>query len=226
MHTLKAALMHWPCPAGSDDRAAVAKLEALRPLVEGRKVALVGNAQSLFEGESGAEIEGSAIVARLNFGVVRSEAHQGRRTDILFFATKMKRATAMRLFGCRTFVWGSPRRLFIDLRFLLHPNELAFVPLDDADRLAVRLGARPSTGLVALHLLLNRLGAGEVRLYGFDWKQTPTFYEDSILRNVHDWEAEAALVHEWAQRMPQRLIIRSPDPLQPAFPSSAVPQPG
>jgi hypothetical protein len=226
MQALKAALMRWPCRAGSDDRAGIAKLETLRALVEGKTVALVGNAQSLFDGEFGTEIEAAAIVARMNFGAVRCEAHQGRRTDILFFATKMKRAEAMRVFGCRTFVWASPKRLFIDVRFLVHRKEIAFVPLADADRLAVRLGARPSTGLVALHLLLNRLGAGEVRLYGFDWKQTPTFYEDSILRNVHDWEAEAVLVHEWAQSMPQRLIIRSPNRLQPALPSSAVPQPG
>jgi hypothetical protein len=225
-HALKTALMRWPCPAGSDDAAAIAKLASLRPLVAGKTIALVGNAQSLFDAEFGAEIEAAGIVARLNFGGVRSEIHQGKRTNILFFATKMKRATAIRLFGCRRFVWGSPKRMFIDYRFLLHPGEIAFVPFADADLLAERLGARPSTGLVALHLLLNRLGAGEVRLYGFDWKRTRTFYEDGILRNVHDWEAEAALVQEWAQSMPDRLIIRCPDRFQPAPPSSAVPQPG
>jgi hypothetical protein len=208
-YALKVALMRWPSAAGSDDSAAIRKLAEFRQLFEGKTIALVGNAASLFAAEFGAEIESSAVVARLNFGVVRSEIHQGRRTDVLFFATKMKRAQALRLFGCRTFIWGSPKRLFIDLRFLLHPKELAFVPFADVNLLAERLRARPSTGLVALYLLLNRLGAAEVRLYGFDWKQTPTFYEDEIRRSLHAWEAEAALVEGWTREMPGRLRVRS-----------------
>ena len=123
----------------------------------------------------------------------------------------MARSEAKRLFGCERFIWSSPKRDTIALDFLLHPESIAFVPLEDAMRLERQLHARPSTGLVAIHLLLNRLGAAEVRLYGFDWKATRTFYEEDIFRNVHAWESERDLVRAWAEESPGRLVLRSDD---------------
>jgi hypothetical protein len=133
------------------------------------------------------------------------------RTDALFFATKMARSKARKLFGCNHFIWSSPKRNTIALGFLLDPQSIAFVPLEDALQLEARVHARPSTGLIALHLLLNRLGAAEVRLYGFDWKATRTFYEPSIFRNVHAWENERDLISAWAVDSGGRIVIRSGD---------------
>jgi hypothetical protein len=194
-----------------DDSAAIDGLGKFRPSFDGKTVALVGNAQSLFGAGLGSEIESAAVVARMNFGFVRSSDDQGTRTDALFFATKMGRSEAKHQFGCDHFIWSSTKRDTIALGFLLQPRSIAFVPLEDVMRLEAQIHARPSTGLVALHLLLNRLGAAEVRLYGFDWKATGTFYEESIFRNVHAWEKERDLVLSWVAESGDRLVIRPRD---------------
>jgi hypothetical protein len=204
----RTALIRWRCPAGRDAAASVDRLREFRPLFDGKTVALVGNAQSLFSSGLGQEIESADVVARMNFGFVRARSDQGDRTDALFFATKMSRSKARQLFGCDHFIWSSPKRNTIALGFLLNPQCIAFVPSEDAMQLEDRVHARPSTGLVALHLLLNRLGAAEVRLYGFDWKATKTFYEESVFRNVHAWENERDLVRAWAEESGGRLVIR------------------
>jgi hypothetical protein len=208
---VRTELIRWRCPAGKDDTVAIDRLREFQPLFEGKTVALVGNAQSLFGSGFGPEIESAAVVARMNFGFVRSKSDQGVRTDVLFFATKMGHFKARQLFGCGQFIWASPKRNTIALGFLLHPQSIAFVPLEDAMRLEGQLQARPSTGMVALHLLLNRFYAAEVRLYGFDWKVTRTFYEESIFRNVHAWENERDLVRAWAEESRGRVVIRSGD---------------
>jgi hypothetical protein len=210
-NVVRSGLIRWRCPAAQDDRIANDRLDDLRPLFEGKTVALVGNAQSLFGGGLGPEIESAAVVARMNFGFVSSSNDQGWRTDALFFATKMSHSKALELFGCSRFIWSSPKRDTIALGFLLRPQSIAFVPLEDARRLEAQLNARPSTGLVALHLLLNRMGAAQVRLYGFDWKATKTFYETTIFRNVHAWENERDLVLSWVAALGDRLVIRSGD---------------
>jgi hypothetical protein len=205
---LRTVLIRLFCPAGRDDAAAIESLAQFKPLFEGKTVALVGNAQSLFGSGLGEEIESCAVVARMNFGSIRSEIDQGARTDALFFATKMSRSAAKRLFRCDRFIWAYARRDRIALGFLLHPQSLAFVPVQDFHRLEAVLGARPSTGLVALDLLLNRLGAAEVRLYGFDWKDTKTFYEQRLLKNVHAWEKERDLILKWSRESRGDIVVR------------------
>jgi hypothetical protein len=205
---VRGGMIRWRCPAAGDDTVAIERLKEFQPLFEGKAVALVGNAQSLFGAGLGAEIESCDVVARVNFGVVRSPADQGARTDALFLATGMGHSVASRLFGCDRFIWVSSKRSTIALGFLLRPQSIAFAPFQDIKQLADRLQARPSAGVVALHLLLDRFGAEEVRLYGFDWKDTRTFYEDRVQRNVHAWEHERELVESLAGELRGRLVIR------------------
>lgn len=197
------------CPQAGDDAKALRQLDGWKSIYAGKSVALVGNAQSIFDRQWGAEIEACDVVARFNFGFVQSEAHQGRRTDVLLLGAKLAYASAQRRFGCSRIIWTSADRGRLRLDYLLHQQRLAFVPFQDLARLTGIVGARPSSGLIAVDLFLNRLETREVRLYGFDWKQTKTFYEDRIQRNVHDWEAEADLIRRWSGEMSNGIVIRS-----------------
>ena len=56
-----------------------------------------------------------------------------------------------------------------------------------------KLGARPSSGIMAIYMCLL-YPVTEVGLFGFDWGKTPTFYTGVKSADVHDYAAEKALI--------------------------------
>ncbi|MDB6453080.1 hypothetical protein [Falsirhodobacter sp. 20TX0035] len=166
----------------------------LSRLVAGRPVSLVGNAASLFSSRHGAEIDAGCVV-RLNSGVpVRARA-QGRRVDLHCFSTmssfryNMGRARwrvrlKKRYFDGTPSVWmGWGERDTAE-----DPQQL-FYPLPLLEALTERLGAPPSVGARSLHML-HELTTADLRLFGFDFKQSTTFYRTKENLGSHDWEAE------------------------------------
>lgn len=65
----------------------------------------------------------------------------------------------------------------------------AFYPIGMLQRLSSELGARPSVGAAVLHMLAEFTQA-EVRIFGYDFKQSSSFYRTKENRGPHDWEAE------------------------------------
>ncbi|MFT4151988.1 MAG: glycosyltransferase family 29 protein, partial [Paracoccaceae bacterium] len=72
-------------------RLSVPEAEVLAQ-VAGRRVALVGNARSLAEGQRGAQIDAADLVIRINRAPMPSPQSHGTRTDILALATSIPQA--------------------------------------------------------------------------------------------------------------------------------------
>lgn len=144
-------------------------------------VALVGSAKSLLDSSFGPDIDAHDWVVRINQGAFAAltEANTGRRTDVLVLTltggTIRHRLSflfrAMNIVG-RKVVLMSPKQrviLGVDLaHFFPH------YPQQWHQELAERLGTRPSTGAMAVDLLLRTMeDPSRLDLYGFDFFKTP-----------------------------------------------------
>lgn len=195
-------------PASADEAAAARSVAFLREMCRGRSVALVGNAQSLLSLNHGAEIDSHDVVVRMNRGFVRSAAAQGARTDIVAFAADVPALRlALRARDARL-LWCSPEVKELSYGHLaLNRRRLAFAPRSVGEQLSMQLGgARPSTGLLMVALLLDAEPA-RLRLFGFDWKRTRTLYRDRITLNGHDWDGERRLIRGLAESSAGRMSV-------------------
>jgi hypothetical protein len=143
-------------------------------------------------------IDAAEIVCRLNRGFVREPASQGRRTDLLFVAMRIEMDDIRRQCGDASVVYAGPHRWIMSEGMWAERESIAYYPMSAYRRLIREVGAPPSTGLIAIDCLITQLAAVDVQLFGFDWKQTRTFYEPARRHNVHDWEAERRMVERWA----------------------------
>lgn len=184
-------------PAAVSDRIACAQLKGLAPLINGKRIAVVGNAASIFDHLDGHEIDGHDLVVRMNHGVVRSPPHQGSRTDILCVATAMTKSKLMERFGEPIVIHTSAHRTRIMLSVIYDYPQLYFAPRAVWLALKRELRYGPSTGLMTLEVLSRYFSPGQLTLYGFDWMRTRTLYHEEVLTQWHDWDAEARRVGEW-----------------------------
>lgn len=165
-----------------------------------KTIALVGNASSLWEGDYGPAIDEAQCVIRINQGAfipLRAQS-TGVRTDVLLmslnggsFAKAWMYARAR--LRAKTVVAMTPRDrkfLGIDLERLIPVYPLAW-----HRELHEKLGARPSTGAMAVDLLRRTVeNVSQLSVYGFDFWGSPTTYTGKIKADPHDPEAEEAFV--------------------------------
>jgi hypothetical protein len=183
-----------------DDDRHISALRELGALVSGRNVAVVGNAESIFQRSDGEDIDGCDLVMRLNRGFIRRAENQGSRTDVVCLSLSLELSAIRAAFGDAQIVFASPWRWNISSELLAIRSSLVFYPLRAWRRLSASIdGRRPSTGLMAIDLCRNCLGARQVSLFGFDWKDTKTFYSETLRLQHHDWDAERRLVASWAR---------------------------
>ncbi len=163
-----------------------------------QSIALVGSAHSLLTTSYGPEIDGHDIVIRINQGAFASlDAHStGLRTDYVFMTltggtpwAKWSFIRRARRAARRGIVLMSAKGRVvagIDLaRFFLH------YPAKWQDELIEALGHRPSTGAMAVDLLLRTVNEkNQVNLYGFDFFQTPDIAHGRNNVVQHDAESE------------------------------------
>jgi len=196
-------------PASSDEASAAQSVAFLGEMCRERSVALVGNAQSLLSSTCGVEIDSHDVVVRMNHGFVQSTvAAQGARTDIVALAAAVPALRLARRARNARLLWCSPEVKELSYGHLaLSRRRLAFAPRSVGERLSLQLGgARPSTGLLMVALLLDAEPA-RLRLFGFDWKRTRTFYRDKLTLNGHDWDGERRLILGLAESSAGRLTL-------------------
>ena len=182
-----------------DDAVQRQRLEELAARISGRHVAVVGNAQSIFDGESGNDIDRSGLVVRINRGFVLRPECQGSRTDVVCLATAVSRREIADRFASAPVICVTPWRWTLSASLLADRERLSAYPLDAWSALSERIGgARPSAGLLAVDMSRTFLKAATVNLYGFDWKATKTFYVSDSKAGHHDWAAERCLMAEWS----------------------------
>lgn len=193
------------------DEAALARLSVpqgnLLAALEGKKVALIGNARSLAETDHGAEIDAADLVIRINRAPMPSAQSHGSRTDWLALAVRLSDQDRARIAPDRI-LWMSHKRKRLDWRsadsagFYLHP-------LNDYQALKDRLAAPPTTGAMMIDLLM-RSALSRLTLYGFDFFASQSLSGRRTAEQVpHDFSAEAGWAADLA-RSDGRLILPEP----------------
>ena len=139
----------------------------------GESYSVVGNASSLFDCSYGQHIDNASKVIRFNGGVIVDPEAQGSRTDIIAFSLYRK---ALNHF---------PKCERWDLRYCI-----------ERKMLVAQYGIKPSNGLIVLKRLAS-MDCKDVRIFGFDWKRTPTWYREvPSTPEHHDYALEEKLCRE------------------------------
>ncbi len=131
------------------------------------KISVVGNAKSIFYSYNGQLIDSADRVIRFNRGVPVRQECQGKKTDILVFMNP-----------------GSKNAFPEGIKY--------WHTVDFPERLILeeKLGAPPSNGIVALEKVKNGYPGAEVNVFGFDWKETESFYRPDRPTTKHNYENE------------------------------------
>ena len=165
------------------------KLEDVLDFIRGKSVAIVGNAKSLFSTKYGKEIDSHEVIIRFNKGFIYDKNAQGTKTDILILACIL-RDDERRGFHAK----------YVINRSKSYQNPVRFtISNEDRARLKNILGSQPSTGFMAIDMCLYA-EAKSIDLYGFDWEDTPTFYNPANYQTQHDYPKEKDIVLEYQQK--------------------------
>lgn len=163
---------------------------------EGKTIAVVGNAMSLFDKSYGAEIDSHDVVVRINKAAMLytkkevSKSH-GTKTDIWAFwnTSEYKRNFNSIAPNIKKFHAGHQGRT---------PNNIHTVDFVYPDSLYKPLKKKagqhcnPTTGLIILDYI-STCNPKLVSVYGFDWKETPTFTDPDMKKEKacpHDYPTE------------------------------------
>ena len=151
-------------------------------------MAIVGNAQSIFNHKYGAEIDDHDVVIRFNRGFVSDKQAQGTRTDILILACDLT-AEEVAQFNAVYVLNRSHKTKCGDVTF---KNVIR-------QKLKQKTGAQPSSGFMAIWLC-RYAKAKSIDLYGFDFERTPTFYNPVGYVTKHNYNEEEKQVRELAEK--------------------------
>ena len=172
--------------------------------LEGKRVALIGNARSLAQTRHGTAIDAADVVIRINRAPMPAPESHGTRTDWLALAVRLADEDRDRLNPSRL-LWMSPKRKRLGWRVASSPG-FYLHPLPDYHALKDRLAAPPTTGAMLIDLLL-RSSLASLTLYGFDFFASQSLSGRRTADQVpHDFGAEAAWVAD-LRRSDARLTL-------------------
>lgn len=191
------------------DEAAIEQLSdspaTLAAELAGKQVALIGNARSLSATGHGAAIDAADLVIRMNSAPIPSPHSHGSRTDWL--AVSMPPDAA--LLAARTparVLWMTRKRKRLPYALTRRPG-FYLNRRDEAQALADRLGAPPTTGLMLIDLLARSPAAG-IALYGFDFFASLSLSGSRTAAQVpHDFAAERTFVETLLAQDPRFRLI-------------------
>ncbi|THH36732.1 hypothetical protein E4Z66_07230 [Aliishimia ponticola] len=188
----------WLAPRGWAIKLQSGSNARMASLIAGKRVAIVGNARSLFHKEQGSEIDGFDVIIRLNKGFVVDTASQGSRTDMVGLTPELSETEVIQKFDPDYFLMLIPKMrhyLFFGAdnvaRTLFYPFKWWL-----ADRNLI--GRRPSSGFMAISWLIRLEQAEEIALFGFDFGKTATYYNPEGYKTPHDFDREGEIVRGWA----------------------------
>nr|WP_154335599.1 glycosyltransferase family 29 protein [Paracoccus sp. S-4012] len=194
-----------------DERALAglsAPLADLRAELDGKRVALIGNARALAGTRQGAEIDAHDVVIRINRAPIPSPESHGTRTDWLGLGISLPAEDRARLAPRRSLYMAAKRRHLdwctaSSSGFYLHPRSAVA-------RLAAALGAKPTTGALLIDLLLASPLAA-LDLHGFDFFASRSLSgRRSAAQVPHDFSAEATWVERLIAADPRLRLHPSP----------------
>ncbi|MND45950.1 Glycosyltransferase family 29 (sialyltransferase) [compost metagenome] len=160
-------------------------------LLDGKSVALVGNAQSLSQKVQGPEIDACDVVIRCNRAPIPNVASHGARTDFIATSTELEESI-MAEKGASHILWMSPPRYALPgwivrcRGFFLYPKR--------RHEVLSREVARPTTGLMVIDLL-SASPCRSVLLFGFDFFKTGSISNMPTKTAIpHNGDAEESFV--------------------------------
>jgi len=173
----------------------------------GRPISIVGNATSLLTKAYGATID-SGCVLRMNAGIPVDPKAQGRRTDIHCFSTLPSLETNLGSARGKWLRWRNARSfnnalriwMSIDKREMSEDPDQLFYPERCWHQLAETLQAPPSVGAMVLDMIAIFAEGTEVQVFGFDFKNSTTFYRKRDKLGHHDWDAERNFANTLCQQ--------------------------
>jgi hypothetical protein len=166
-------------------------------ILKNKSVAIVGNARKLFDQNYGEEIDSHEVVCRLNKGIIiEDSSKQGRKTDLWAYGDFSLVTTVFQDTHCKNTVHLSKNKR---KQAGTRKRSMYFYPQERLSELEENLlWPSPSSGLILLDLVYNS-SPTSITMYGFDWKETPTWcntIEDNNLECVHNWDLEKRLIKE------------------------------
>lgn len=182
----------------------------MQSYVENKSIAVIGNAQSLFDFQYGSEIDDHEIVIRINnsaifYDELSSRHSHGTKFDVWAFWDYLRTATMHDSYKTpRMSQYLDSKYNKLDLNmgskekpFIFNEEEFG---IETKKNLCLETG-NPSAGLSVLYLL-NTLNPKIINVYGFDFKRTKTFYKeyndvdndryDSFCRHNYKFEEQYA----------------------------------
>jgi len=151
-------------------------MNSFQEIVVKKKIALVGNASSIFDFKNGSRIDACDVVIRMNAGFIKNPDSQGKKTDILALSLALNVEDIVKEFNPKLVIWATSKRNLMPqnyknnfFNFCLHPLIIWF-------KLRIRLNARPSTGAIMVNYLTKYCDSDKIELFGFDFFKTKTFY--------------------------------------------------
>lgn len=157
-----------------------------------QNINVVGNSQSLFDHEYGDLIDKNPTI-RFNTLKDLNQKHQGTRWDYLA-SSNIKTIDYYNQTTPKfhTFLFTMYQDWHIkNLEEINFETNLYTLPFNFTKELHTILNNKfPSTGVTVLHFL-NNIGHKNITIFGFDWKQTKTYYNRKDKRNdPHDYNLE------------------------------------
>ncbi|WP_170253433.1 MULTISPECIES: glycosyltransferase family 29 protein [Alphaproteobacteria] len=166
--------------------------------IEGKTVAIVGNARSLAAKDYGGAIDGYDLVVRFNRVPIVSRKSHGFKTN--WVATSVP-VTQRRLddLGADRLLWLSPRTRKMTSETIAIQN-LYVHPTEQIRSLEKRAGlSRATTGITAIDLL-SKSGLSKATLFGFDFYRSQSSSSHQTAANApHAFDREEVFVRKLVQ---------------------------
>lgn len=152
----------------------------LNKVFENKTVAVVGNADSIFDYNYGDDIDKHDIVIRMNKGFIVKPTSQGTKTTIIATSCdQLSEEEIEKEFKPKYVVWVTPKlrvmpkfsKEFLKNLYLYKMHYWLLLYW-----FKITHSCRPTTGLMIVDWITSYTKASKVDLYGFDFFQTNTFY--------------------------------------------------
>ena len=172
------------------------KEEKFKEFFNDKSVAIIGNAQSLFDHELGNEIDSHDIVIRMNSGMIQKSISQGSKTTIWASSFPLKENVVNNEFNPKYIFWITPKLSVKPLYSISFHKKMFMLPFNIWEELFKNLDeTRPTTGLSIIYFLLEHCNPKNVDLYGFDFFETKSFYLEKIRTDTpHNFSKEKEYV--------------------------------
>ena len=176
-------------------------LSDVASIVDGKTVALIGNAQSLYGNPVADEVDGHDVVIRINMGLPKVVGdYAGARTDIWVTAKYWELANPkcqLVVFMKLTQLGDRDWRRFQDGKESRSPA--VRWPVSLADECIEFCQCDPGCGLRFLWLLKKKLNPKSVDIYGFDCWKTPNTWGNHRNSPNHNPAQEAKVIKQLCQ---------------------------